>query len=104
MAAEPIHILLVEDDPENVRTIWNMLHEKSRLHYFIEAVTGVSEALKRLTTGDIDVVLLDLSLVSHQVETNAIQAILETQSQLAHLVLTELENEQAGLRALEAAG
>jgi CheY-like chemotaxis protein len=52
MAAEPIHILLVEDDPENVRTIWNMLHEKSQSHYFMEAVTGVSEALKRLTPGD----------------------------------------------------
>ena len=102
MTTEPIHILLVEDDSQNIRTIWNMLHEKNRFQHTAEAVSGVPEALKRLTTGDIDVVVLDLSLVSHQAESDAVQAILNAQPGIALLVITELENEKAGLRALEA--
>ncbi len=100
--ADPTRILLVEDDPTTTRTIWNMLHEKSRFQFTIEAITGLNEALTRLATQDIDVVILDLSLVSHQAETDAVQLILESQAQLTLLVITELENEQAGLRALEA--
>lgn len=100
--AKPIRILLVENDPETIRTIWNMLHEKSRFQFSVESVTGLPEALERLTANDMDIVLLDLALVSYQAEEEAIQAILEAQPQIALIVLTELENEQAGLQALEA--
>lgn len=79
-----------------------MLHEKSRFHFTIEAITGLNEAVARLATQNIDVVVLDLSLVSYEAEIDAIRLILESQPDLALLVLTELENEQAGLRALEA--
>jgi PAS domain S-box-containing protein len=99
---EPIHILLVEADPEDIRTIWNMLHEKSRYQIHVEAVTGLEAALDRLNDHDIDVILLDLSLVSYQAETDAVRTILDAQPDVALLVLTELENEEAGLRALEA--
>ena len=43
--ASSIRVLLVEDDPEDVRTIWNLLHETSRFQYKIEAVTRLPEAL-----------------------------------------------------------
>jgi PAS domain S-box-containing protein len=99
--AEPIRVLLVETDAEEIHTIWNLLHEKSKFQYHVEAVGGIPEALNRLVRQDIDVVLLDLSLVSHQDERDAVQAILTAQPRVAVLVLTELENEEAGLRALE---
>src|SRR5688572_5166787 len=102
MAAELIQILLVEDDPTEIRTVWNLLREKSTFQYHLEAVTGLPETLQHLATHPVDVVLLDLSLISYQLETDAVRMILEAQPQMALLVITELENEKAGLRALEA--
>ena len=99
---EPIHILLVEADPNDVRTIWNLLHETSRFQYHLEAVTGLHDAFLRLKQSDIDVVLLDLSLISIDAEMQAVREFRLVSPNTALLVLTELENEQAGLQALEA--
>jgi PAS domain S-box-containing protein len=97
---EPIHILLVEDDPAHIRTVWNMLHEKSTFQFQVEAVTRLSEALNRLSAASIDVVLLDLELVTHQAETNAVEAIRKAAPHTAIIVITELNNEAEGLQAL----
>lgn len=99
---KPIQILLVEDDPEAVRTIWNMLHEKSLYTFSVNAVTQLPEALHWLTsTPDVDVVLLDLSLATHQAEMDVVNAVNDLNGRAAVVVLTTLEDEEAGLRALE---
>src|SRR5690606_25961135 len=72
---KPIQILLVEDDPEAIRTIWNMLHEKSRYNFQVEAVTRLPEAIHRMGSLHVDAVLLDLLLVTHQAEMDAVAAI-----------------------------
>lgn len=97
----PIQILLVEDDPEAVRTIWNMLHEKSRFHFDLEAVTRLPDALTHLVTQRVDVILLDLALATHQAEQDAVAAVQQAAPQAAVIVLTTLEDEKAGLAALE---
>src|SRR5687768_6728032 len=101
MASMPIRILLVEDDPEDIRTIWNLLHEKSGFQYHVEAVNRLPEALTWLLTHVIDVVLLDLALVTHEEERDAVSTLQQTQPDIALIVITELQNEVAGLRALE---
>jgi PAS domain S-box-containing protein len=98
---KPIHILLVEDDPDAIRTIWNMLHEKSRYDFQVDAVTRLPEALNRVASLPVDAVLLDLLLATHQDEMDAVAAINRANPQAAVVVLTTLEDEQAGLEALE---
>jgi signal transduction histidine kinase/DNA-binding NarL/FixJ family response regulator len=98
----PICILLVEDDPKQIHTVWNMLHEKSSFQFQVEVVTHLSVALKRLSAAPfIDVALLDLSLLTHQAETDALGSLHKLAPQTAVVVITELHNEAAGLRALE---
>jgi PAS domain S-box-containing protein len=96
-----MHVLLVENNPADIHTIWNMLHEKSSFTFSIETVNKLPEAEARLKTDGVDVVLLDLALVTHLEETDAVATIVAIAPQVAIVVLTELQNEQAGLRALE---
>lgn len=98
---KPIQILLVEDDPEAIRTIWNMLQEKSRYDFQVEAVTRLPEAIQRMALMKVDAVLLDLLLATHRAEMDAVAEIHRANPQAAVVVLTTLEDEQAGLDALE---
>ena len=98
---KPIHILLIEDDPEQLRTIWNLLHEKSVFTFEVESVTLLSEGLLRLNSSPADAVLLDLSLISHQQEREAVTAVCEAAPGVAVVVITELQQENSGLRAME---
>lgn len=98
----PIHILLVEDNPEDVRSIWNMLREKSTYEYTVESVSKLSAALERIPEGGIDVILLDLALVTPLEETSAIERLMAVAPHLPILVLTVLQNEHEGIMALQA--
>ena len=64
MNGEPIRILLVEDNPGDVRLVREMLAEgqSATFNLEVEDVGTVSTALERLGRGGIDLVLWDLSL------------------------------------------
>ncbi len=68
----PIKVLLIEDNPLDVRLIAIMLRDSGGGLVELEQVERVDAGLARLTRGGIDVVLVDLSLPdSHGLETFA---------------------------------
>ncbi len=54
-------VLLVEDNPEDVRNVERLL-TAADTPFDVTSVGRLSDALSRLATGDIDVILLDLGL------------------------------------------
>jgi len=59
---EILHILLVEDNPGDEDFIREILPETGQVSFAIECVPRLSEALTRLRSGGIEVILLDLNL------------------------------------------
>lgn len=57
-----LRVLLIEDDPGDIRLIQEFLLKEGFSHYTLECVDYLQKALARLRTGGIDVILLDLSL------------------------------------------
>jgi len=66
MDNEPIKILLIEDNPADVRLLQEMLTEAKDFSYSLECADRLSAGLSSLYRGGIDVVLLDLSLPDSQ--------------------------------------
>jgi len=66
MDDESIRVLLVEDNPGEARLIGEILTTVQDIVYSLEYVDRLSTGLEHLTAGDIDVVLLDLSLPDSQ--------------------------------------
>ena len=57
-----LKVLLIEDNPRDVRLIQDLLTEVRNSPFELEWVDRLSLGLERLTDGNVDVVLLDLSL------------------------------------------
>ena len=55
---------MIEDNPGDVRLIRELLSEVGAAMFTIEWIDRLSTGLKRLSEGGIDVILLDLGLVS----------------------------------------
>ena len=62
--AEPIKILLVEDNPGDTRLIRKMLSQENSLPHHIESMETLSEGLERLEDGNINVILFRISLLT----------------------------------------
>jgi PAS domain S-box-containing protein/putative nucleotidyltransferase with HDIG domain len=61
-----IKVLLIEDNPQDVRLIWEMLSKAQDRRFELECVDQLSSGLVRLAANDIGVVLLDLDLPDSQ--------------------------------------
>ena len=64
--SEILHILIVEDNPADVDLMRDMLPETGPIQFHCESVPRLSEALARLATGGIDLVIADLGLPDSQ--------------------------------------
>lgn len=64
-AAEPIRVLLIEDDPAQARLIEHLIRRSQR-PFEIEWVDCLSLALERIADGGLDVVVVDLGLPDSQ--------------------------------------
>jgi diguanylate cyclase (GGDEF)-like protein len=62
MRDKSINVLLIEDSPAHVVIIREMLKAKKDIEFNIVHVKDLSEGLNYLTSGDTDIVLLDLGL------------------------------------------
>jgi signal transduction histidine kinase/DNA-binding response OmpR family regulator len=95
-----INVLLVEDNPGDIRLLELMLAQAHSRATHLESVRRFADALERLANPGIDVVLLDLSLPdSHGLET-----LVRAQTKSPNtpiVVLTSLDNEERGLEAVQ---
>lgn len=66
MINQPLHILLLEDNPGDVRIIQVMLADGNGSKFTLESVSRLSKGIERLALGSIDLILLDLSLPDSQ--------------------------------------
>src|SRR5580658_8245944 len=76
METDIINILLIEDNPDDVYFLRLMLQKVAGVHFELHPVTNLAAGLARLAEGNIQVVLVDLSLPdSTGMETfNAVKA------------------------------
>jgi len=99
MRSEPIKVLLVEDDPGDVRLIREMFKEAKIARFDVEHTLNLMTALGRLAKGGIDAVLLDLGLPDSQ----GISTFVKIHHQFPRtpiVLLTGLTDEELGLQAV----
>ncbi|MBI1926092.1 response regulator [Candidatus Poribacteria bacterium] len=99
MNDKPIQILLIEDDPRDADFLREMLSEVTRPSLEVEQADRLLVGLKRLTTGEIDVVLLDLSLPdSYGVDT--LVTVHAQAPEVPIVVLTGMDDEAWAIQAV----
>jgi len=99
--ADPVRILLVEDNPGDARLLAETLRDATSLVYVLDHVERLADARARLGVRETDIVLLDLSLPdAHGLET--VRLALEAAPGVPIIVLTGLDDEQVALQAVQA--
>ena len=104
MLDSPCRILLVEDDPKDIETIQNMLHD-ARSAFFergfeLTCVETLSVAKKVLLDREFEVILLDLILPDSR-NMNSLQELQNIVTGIPIIVQTALEDEVVAVKALE---
>ena len=97
--SDMVRVLLVEDQPEVIRMVGDVLSQAQRGGFFVESTSRVEDAVRRLAAGGIDLVLLDLSLP----DSSGLQTFLDIYKagpDTPIVVLTGLDDEDVGLMAL----
>jgi PAS domain S-box-containing protein len=95
--AQPIHVLLVEDNPGDARFVREMVREVPDLS--IHHVERLATAIEHLATQKVDVVLLDLGLPDSQgLET--LRTVIKTGGGVPVVVLTGHDDEAVGRAAV----
>ena len=98
---QPVRVLLVEDNPGDVRLIAELLSDYRDQFRLDAHATRLSDAEKAVERADVDLVLLDLSLPdSHGFET--FERLLSHGRTLPILVLSGVDDESLALRMVHA--
>jgi PAS domain S-box-containing protein len=100
MAGEKIKILLIEDNPGDARLIKELLTAKGSAPFILEHADRLSIGLNRLAQGDIDVILLDLSLPDSQ-GLDGLNKICEQTPKVPVVVLSSLNDEAVAVNAVQ---
>ncbi len=97
MPTNPIHVLLVEDNPGDARFVRELVRDEPDLS--IHHLDRLSSGLAHLATEQVDVVLLDLGLPDSQ-GLDSLRAILASGSNAPVVVLTGHDDEALGRAAV----
>ena len=98
--ADDIHILLVEDNPADIRLIREMLLASSNERILLDSVVTLADALAHVEQRNYDAILLDLSLPdSHGLDT--LHRITAQAFNTAIVVLTGMDDESVGIEAVQ---
>jgi len=100
MTAKQVRILLIEDNPGDVRLIQEMLSEVSGNPFDLECVDRLSTGLERFAAGGIDVVLLDLGLP----DSRGLETFTKVDAQVPEVpivVLTGLDDATLAIKAVQ---
>jgi PAS domain S-box-containing protein len=101
MANRHLHVLLIEDNPGDVRLIREMLRETRDIVFHLESADSLSAGLEQLAKAPMDIMLLDLTLPdSHGIETFH-KAYAEA-SGMPIVVLSASNDEELAMSAVQA--
>ena len=103
MYTPPINVLLVDDEPAQAWLVQEHLRAMSEkagkaIHFF--HTESLNNGIQRLSEGDVDVLLLDLSLP----DSIGLETLTKAHSKFPNLpivVLTSMEDEELGLRLIQ---
>jgi DNA-binding response OmpR family regulator len=95
----PYKMLLLEDNPGDVRLLQELLRDTGSTEFDMEDVSLLSDALARLRDARFDIVLLDLSLPDSQ-GLDGFRAIREEAPEVPIILLTGLKDEEVALEAV----
>jgi len=97
--SERLHILIVEDNPADADLMRDALPETGHIRFHSESVPRLSEALARLATGGIDLVLTDLGLPDSQ-GLATFRELRQAAPDLAIIVLTGNDDQEMAVAAV----
>ena len=97
--SERLHVLIVEDNPADVDLLRDALPETRPIRFHSESVPRLSEALARLATGGIDLVLADLGLPDSQ-GLATFRKLRQAAPDLAIIVLTGNDDQEMAIAAV----
>lgn len=100
MDEKQVKVLLVEDNPADVRLIQELLAEVPDAPFRLECVDRLSTALERVAAGDYGVVLLDLSLPDSE-GLESLARLHERRPDVPIIVATGMEEEALALTAVQ---
>jgi len=99
MTSNRLHILLIEDNPGDVRLIREILR-KSEKEYSIEHAETLADALEKLGGDSFDVILLDMNLPD-SIGLESIPEIKRVSPKMPIVMLTGLDDEETAISALQ---
>lgn len=99
MSAGPLHVLLVEDDPEDAELVCEDLAEAAGGEVELDRVERLADAEKRLGERRFDAVLLDLMLPDGE-GLEGLMRVRELAPDVAVVVMTGLDDRDLGLEAV----
>lgn len=100
MDISQIRVLVIEDNPAEAKFLKTVLYENTTAKFRVETANRLATGLERLKAGDIDVIMLDLSLPDGQgIDTfRRVQCVTPT---VPIIVLTGLDDESVALEAVK---
>ncbi|MCX6903168.1 MAG: response regulator [Verrucomicrobia bacterium] len=101
MTASPIKVLLIDDEPAQAWLVREYLNSATANNIELVWADCLAEGLKRLAAGEIEVVLLDLSLPD-SFGANTFAKAHAQFPMVPIVVLTNLEDEEAGVQLVQA--
>ncbi|MGC9356665.1 MAG: response regulator [Anaerolineae bacterium] len=102
MRRKTIRVLLIEDNPGDVRLVREMLKGTPEFFFEIKHRGYLRTGLERLSAGGIDVVLLDLSLPDSLLGDNSLLRTYAMAPDVPIIVLTGLDDEALGRATVRA--
>lgn len=96
---KPIKVLLIEDNPGDVRLIRLHVEEQAEDTIELRAVGSLGEGQERLRSGDVDLVLLDLNLPDSQgLET--LFALIDAEFRVPVIVVSGMSDQELAVKAV----
>jgi diguanylate cyclase (GGDEF)-like protein len=94
------HILLIEDNPDDIRLIQWIMAGIRNSQFKLECVDRLKTALKRLAKHGIDVILMDLGLPDSQ-GIDTLRSVYNKAPKVPMVVLTNLGDEKISVQAIQ---
>lgn len=94
------HILLIEDNPDDIRLIQWIMAGIRNSQFKLECVDRLKTALKRLAKGGIDVILMDLGLSDSQ-GIDTLRSVYNKAPKVPIVVLTGIGDEKISVQAIQ---